>query len=151
MRDSVETWALQRAQRKALGRIYGRYVANLYKARGRFPWADVNKDIEAAGMRLDSYNAWSRVRTRIAHKGMDIPEYLKALPGFVGLARKPWDMCPYDFATARESYIRDRQYYFESKLEHVVLSQQIANLKKATQPLALEMAEQTELAEAVAV
>jgi hypothetical protein len=141
MRDSVETWALQRAQRKALGRLYGKYVAHLYKPRGRFPWADVNQDIETAGMRLDSYNAWSRIRTRVAHKGMDIPEYLKALPQFVGLARKPWDLTAWDFTTARESYVRDRQYYFESKHEHDLLTAQIANLKASAKPLALEQAE----------
>jgi hypothetical protein len=141
MRDQVAEWTLQKPHRKALGRIYGRYVADLYKPRGRFPWKSVNADIEAAGMRLDSYNAWSKVRTRVAHKGMDIPEYLKSLPEFVGLVRKPWDLKPLEFESRRENYVRELQSYFAAKSEADSLKAQIANLKLATKPLALELAE----------
>ena len=47
----------------------------------------------------DSYNAWQRVRTRVAHKGLSLPD-MKRLWEFAGLSRKPWDCESFDMRNA---------------------------------------------------
>jgi hypothetical protein len=140
MRDGVETWVKQRAQRKALGKLYGKYLSNLYKPMGRFPWADVLADVEATGLRIDSYNSWQRVRTRVAHKGLSLPAYLKSLWTFAGLARKPWDLRPCNVTERIESYRSARQDYFTTMREVQFIRDQITNAKACAEPLALELA-----------
>lgn len=130
MRDSVETWAKDRAARRGLGKLYGKYYACLSRPRGKFPWADIAKDIEALGLRLDSNNSWERSRKRVAHRGMDIPEYMKSLPVFVsGITRKPWDMQPLDFAGRLESYQECKQRYLAAVRELKFIQDQIANVR----------------------
>ena len=140
MRDSVETWATQRPQRKALGKLYGKYLQNLYKPMGRFPWADVYKDIEAIGLRIDSYNSWQRVRTRVAHKGLSLPEYLKRLWEFASLNRKPYDCDPYDIARRIESYRQEKQNYLAACREAQFIKDQITNVKACSEPFVLQQA-----------
>jgi hypothetical protein len=130
MRDNIETWAKDRAARRGLGKLYGKYYACLSRPRGKFPWAEITKDIEALGLRLDSHNAWAKVRTRKANRGMDIPEYMKSLPVFVsGLSRKPWDLQPVNFAERMESSQQSKQGYLSAVRELKFIQDQIANVR----------------------
>jgi hypothetical protein len=136
MRDSVETWAKDRAARRGLGKLYGKYYAHLSRPRGKFPWAQLELDIAALGLRLDSNNAWAKVRPRKAHRGIDIPEYLKSLPVFVsGLShRKPWDLEPYAIAQRIESYREARGHYFETFRDLRFIQDQIQNIRALLLP-----------------
>jgi len=131
MRDSIETWAKDRAARHGLGKLYGKYCACLSGPRGKFPWDQLELDIAALGVRLDSHNAWAKVRSPKAHRRLDIPEYLKSLPVFVsGLSnRKPWDLERYDIAQRIESYREARAYYFESLRDLTFIQDQIQNIR----------------------
>jgi hypothetical protein len=129
-RDGLERWARDRAARRGLGALYGKYCACLSRPRGKFPWAEIGKDIEALGVRLDSYNSWSKVRTRKAHRGIDIPEFMKSLPLFVsGLSRKPWDAQPSYMAQRMESYRESVKRYLEALREVKFIEDQIANVR----------------------
>jgi len=131
MRDSVASYVLDRAKRRGLGKLFGKYFAHLSRPRGKFPWAQLELDIAALGLRLDSSNAWAKVRTRKAHRGIDIPEYLKSLPVFVsGLShRKPWDLEPYEIAQRIESYREARGHYFETLRDLKFIQDQIQNIR----------------------
>jgi len=141
MRDGVETWAKDRAARRGLGKLYGKYYACLSRPREKFPWVQLEQDITALGLRLDSNNGWAKVRTRKAHRGIDIPEYLKSLPQFVsGLGRKPWDLQPVNFAERAEAYQQSKQGYLAAVRELKFIQDQIANVRAVNASLQIAVA-----------
>jgi hypothetical protein len=145
--DAVNRWESQRAARKALAGLYAKYYEKAAgRVSARFPWkdfyADVNALGETHGFRLDPYNHYQRVRTRVAHKGIFFDQYLRELHVFCSLEKhKPFDMEPLKFAERRDSYLRDRESFLSAIREAASIREQIANLKDCMEPLVLVSAQ----------